>query len=164
MAAEKRETARRELDEAILAFRLARTAGGSVDGWVRSVRQAVGLPVGELARRLGVKRREVFRLESSERNERIGLGKLRKAAEALNCVLVYGVVPREGTLAEMAAGQAAALKEAREQARQKKQMERERQKPDATSVRQMLGKAIRRALRKKYGIRIRRRKPQGWMD
>jgi predicted DNA-binding mobile mystery protein A len=103
----------KELDEAALAFRVARRGSVGVDGWMRTVRRAIGLPVGELAQRMGVREGEVFRMEGSERAGTLGLAKLRAAAEALGCELVYGLAPKEGTLA----GMAAALEAGREQRR-----------------------------------------------
>ncbi|MFY9855731.1 MAG: hypothetical protein WAK26_17820, partial [Terracidiphilus sp.] len=94
---------RKKLDETLLAFRVARTAAGETEGWLRAVRQAVGIPVDEVARRMGVCRWEVFRLEKSESASRIMLGTLRRAATALDCELVYALAPREGTLEELAA-------------------------------------------------------------
>ncbi len=92
----------------LLAFRAARIAAGERRGWLRAVRQVVGIPVKEVARRLGVCRWEVFRLEKSESESRIMLGTLRRAAEALDCDLVYALTPRQGTLEELAAEQRAA--------------------------------------------------------
>jgi transcriptional regulator with XRE-family HTH domain len=90
------------LDEATLPFRLSRKAG-EVDGWLRAVRLAVGITVEELACRQGVQQREIFRLERAERESRITLAALRRAAGAMDCELTYALTPRRGTLGEMAA-------------------------------------------------------------
>jgi predicted DNA-binding mobile mystery protein A len=157
METEKQLRARRELDETILAFRIARRAAADVDGWVRTVRQVVGVTAEELGRRMGVKQREVFRLESAEMSERIGLRRLRRAADALGCDLIYALVPREGTLEEMAAQQ----KEIREDALTLKRLDKdllERRIDKATRYgATALQRAARRVLRKMYGIRIRKR-------
>ena len=52
----ERDKLRRELDEALLPFRLARKrkgdgTGWGGTGWLKSIRQAVGVPVDEVARR-----------------------------------------------------------------------------------------------------------------
>jgi len=89
MQASMRRSFRRELDEAMLPLRLARRPKGKgKKGWVRSVREATGIPVEELARRMGVKRWEIRRLELAEEGSRIQLGTLRRAAEGLGCELV----------------------------------------------------------------------------
>jgi hypothetical protein len=43
-------------------------------------------------------------MERAEKESRIELGSLRRAAEALDCELIYALTPRKGTLGEMAAG------------------------------------------------------------
>jgi len=101
---------RRKLDECLLAFRVARGASAGVlakekGGWLRAVRQAIGIPVKEVARRLGVRKLEVLRLERVERKSRIELATMRRAAEALDCELVYAVIPRTGTLEDLAEAQ-----------------------------------------------------------
>jgi predicted DNA-binding mobile mystery protein A len=106
MQAYERTNFRRELDEAMLPFRMVvKRKGKSKMGWLKSVRQATGMPEEELARRLGVCRREIRRLEVPEVNSRIMLGTLRRAAEGLGCELVYALVPKQGTLEDLAAEQ-----------------------------------------------------------
>jgi predicted DNA-binding mobile mystery protein A len=63
-------------------------------GWIRSVRQALAVSSGELARRLDVSRALPLQLERSEREDRITLRSLRAVANALDCDLVYAFVPR----------------------------------------------------------------------
>jgi transcriptional regulator with XRE-family HTH domain len=98
-----RERLVRLLDEASLSFRAAHGASCVEDGWLRAVRVALGVPVEELARRQGVGNREIFRLERAEKESRITLGALKRAAEAMDCEVTYGLTPKYGTLAEMAA-------------------------------------------------------------
>jgi predicted DNA-binding mobile mystery protein A len=117
MEQETRKCRLKRLDEAALGYRLGRTAAGEIAGWLRALRQTLEIPVDEFARRLGVSRREVFRLEKSEEEARIQLGTLRRAAEALDCELIYALTPRQGTLGEMAAVRGVAREAARKQAR-----------------------------------------------
>jgi predicted DNA-binding mobile mystery protein A len=116
MEKETRERMRERLDEALYAFRLGRTAAGEVRGWVRTVRQVLEIPAVEFARRLGMCREEVYRLEKSEEGAHIQLDTLRRAAEALDCELVYALMPQRGTLGEMAAAERAARELARREA------------------------------------------------
>lgn len=94
----------RELDEMGMAFRVVRDRAKNSQGWLRTVRRAVGIPVAEAARQIGVEEREIFRMEHTEGRGVIELQTLRRAAEAVGCDLVYGFTPKEGTLAAMAAG------------------------------------------------------------
>ena len=63
-------------------------------GWVRAVRDALGMSAAALAARLGTTAGAVTRLEQSEAADRIRLDTLRRAADALGCDLVYLLVPR----------------------------------------------------------------------
>jgi predicted DNA-binding mobile mystery protein A len=63
-------------------------------GWVRAVREALGMSAATLAARLGTTAGAVTRLEQSEAADRIRLDTLRRAADALGCDLVYLLVPR----------------------------------------------------------------------
>ncbi len=101
MQKELRQRARRDLEEEIRVFR-SKDVRRSRWGWVRGVRQAVGMPVAEMARRMQVSTSEIFRLEVAEQEDAITLKKLRAAARALECELVYAVVPMKGTLEDLA--------------------------------------------------------------
>jgi len=54
------------------------------------------MPAAELARRLGVTHGAVLALERSEVEGAARLDSLRKAAEALDCTLVYAFIPKHG--------------------------------------------------------------------
>ena len=154
---DKHQEARQELDEMLLAFRAARIAVGDRRGWLRAVRQIVGIPVKEVARRLGMCRWGVFRLEKSESESRIMLGTLRRAAEALDCDLVYALTPRKGTLEELAAEQRSAREKEREAALEKvraEEKERESKVLQVIGWRTEMRRHARRELRK-AGFRVR---------
>jgi predicted DNA-binding mobile mystery protein A len=62
-------------------------------GWIRALRDALGMSGGQLARRLGVSPQNVEQTEKSEVTGTIQLATLRKYAEALDTKLVYALVP-----------------------------------------------------------------------
>ncbi len=101
MNKELRRRARRELDEDLRVFR-GKKVRRSKWGWLRGVRQALGMQVSEVARRLKMGTSEIYRLEMSEARETITLKKLRATAAAMHCEVVYAVVPVKGTLEELA--------------------------------------------------------------
>jgi len=110
----------RELVEAGMAFRVVLEKAGKVQGWLRTVRLAVRIPVAEVARRMGVREGEVYRAEYAEGRGVIELQTLRRAAEALGCDLVYGLSPREEALAVIAADTAEAREQKRTEARERR--------------------------------------------
>jgi predicted DNA-binding mobile mystery protein A len=155
--ADRHQETRRKLDETLLAFRVARTAAGQRTGWLREVRQVVNIPVKEVARRLGVGKWEVFRLEKAESESTITLRTLRRGAEALDCDLVYALTPRQGTLEELAAEQKAAREKEREAALElvkAKEKEREAKVLKVIGWRAEIRRLVRRGFRE-LGVRVR---------
>ncbi|MCX5957785.1 MAG: mobile mystery protein A [Cyanobacteria bacterium] len=63
-------------------------------GWLRAIREALGLSTAALAARLGITASGVRKLEQAEATDAITLGTLRRVAEALDCELQYALVPR----------------------------------------------------------------------
>jgi len=66
-----------------------------VRGWIRAIREALGMTTMQLANRLGIKQPSVVAIEKSEAKGSIELATLRRVAEALNCTLVYALVPNK---------------------------------------------------------------------
>src|SRR5450432_1315903 len=64
-------------------------------GWIKAVREALGITTAQLAKRLGMKQPSIVAIEQSEAKGTIELATLRRVAEALDCVLVYAFVPNE---------------------------------------------------------------------
>ena len=89
----------RQLDSVLNRWRNAELPSRPSVGWLKSIREALGITATQLAKRLGVATSSVTRLETSEADDTISLGTLRRAAEALDCELVYSLVPKK-TLAE----------------------------------------------------------------
>jgi predicted DNA-binding mobile mystery protein A len=64
-------------------------------GWVRSIRTALGMTVKQLAQRADISQPSVSQLEKSEAAGRVRLDTLERIADALDCELVYALVPRQ---------------------------------------------------------------------
>lgn len=81
-------------------------------GWIREIRDVLGMTSAQLARRVGISQPTAVKLEQSETEETISLKSLKKMAEALDCSLIYAFVPRtslEETLRKQAECRAAIL-------------------------------------------------------
>ncbi len=63
-------------------------------GWIRAVREALGMSTTELGRRMGISQQSVVDLERSEGRSTIQIDTLERAAAAMECELVYAIVPR----------------------------------------------------------------------
>ena len=81
-------------------------------GWTRAVRTSLGMNVRQMAERIGITQQSAASLEKNEADYAITLKSLRKAAEALDCRLVYALVPNEGSLWDIVRKQA--LRKARD--------------------------------------------------
>jgi predicted DNA-binding mobile mystery protein A len=103
MKAEVRERARKRLDERLAAIGEPSRFAVPPRGWIRAIRDALGITGSQLGRRIGVTAQSIQNLEDSEANGTVQLNTLRKAAEAMNCELVYALVPKtslEATVGE----------------------------------------------------------------
>ncbi len=92
---ELRELRLRQLEERLEPWRAVRESPSPRTGWIATIRQALGMGVNQLAQRLGVDPAAVIHLEKREAAGKVTLKSLRRAAEALNCKLVYALVPNE---------------------------------------------------------------------
>jgi predicted DNA-binding mobile mystery protein A len=86
--------ARRALDQRTSLLSEAITLAQPAGGWIRSVREALGMSATQFAQRLGVARQTAQEQEQNEIDDSIGLSNLRRAAGALDCQLVYVFVPK----------------------------------------------------------------------
>lgn len=64
-------------------------------GWLRSIREALGMSGKQYARRLGVSAPWVSSLEKKELSGSVTIKTMRQAAESLDCVFIYAIVPKK---------------------------------------------------------------------
>lgn len=84
----------RQVDSALAPFREIGKVEPPEAGWVRAIRESYGMSIRQLAERMGVAKTTAANLERSEAAETVQLDSLRTVAEALDCDLVYALVPR----------------------------------------------------------------------
>jgi len=101
MKPEFRRLRLRQLERALTPFVAAKETPRPQKGWIRAIREATGITVREMAKRLRKAPSVAAHLEGSEAEYRISLGKLREAADALGCQLVYALVPKSGSLQDL---------------------------------------------------------------
>lgn len=105
MGNEARQRARQRLDERLLSSKPEDCLTPPPNGWIKAIREALGMTAVQFARRLHVKPQTAEALEKREAAGTIQLNTLRRAAEALDCRLVYALVPKsslEGAVRERA--------------------------------------------------------------
>ncbi|MDB4874665.1 MAG: antitoxin, family [Gemmatimonadetes bacterium] len=85
----------RQLDELLGELKPLITLRPPRQGWIQAIRTALGMTTSQLAKRMDITQPSVSAMEKNEARGAISLSKLQKAAEAINCDLVYALVPRE---------------------------------------------------------------------
>jgi predicted DNA-binding mobile mystery protein A len=89
----------RHLDKRFAALRPLAKGARPPKGWLRAIRDALGMTTAQFGRRLGVSQPRIVELEQSEVSGSVTFHTLQRAAEALGCRLVYALIP-EKPLAE----------------------------------------------------------------
>ena len=102
MRAKERAMARKQLDKRLNLLQNVDILVRPPRGWVKAIREALGMTSAQLAKRLNVSQPRVLGIEKAEASRSIKLESLERAACALDCRLVYALVPRNPleTLAE----------------------------------------------------------------
>jgi len=90
-----RRDARRSLDRRFDTLRQLVDEPRPHRGWIRAIRDALGMSSSELGHRLGVSQQTMAEFEGNEQRGTIRLDTLRRAADGLDCDLVYVLVPRQ---------------------------------------------------------------------
>ncbi len=90
-----RTLARWAIDVQLKPLRSIDTLIQPASGWIKPIREALGMTTGQFAKRLGVAQPRVAALERAEADGVVTLKSLRHAAEALDCDFVYALVPRK---------------------------------------------------------------------
>ena len=85
-----------QLDETLAQYRQLAHVVTPKRGWVYAIRAALGMSSRQLAKRVGVgASQSIEDMQNDEVSQTIKVQTLRKLAEALECDLVYALVPRE---------------------------------------------------------------------
>lgn len=112
MADYKSSLKRMQLADALRTYPSPDTAIPPRGGWVRAIREALGMTQAQLGTRVNVSRQSVQDLEKAEAERRITLDSLDRLARAMGCRVVYALVPENGSLDDLRTRRANALAEA----------------------------------------------------
>jgi predicted DNA-binding mobile mystery protein A len=64
-------------------------------GWLKAIRQGLGMTTGQMAKRMKFTQSRVSKMEAAEAHGEITLKSLEKAADALGCNVIYVVMPKQ---------------------------------------------------------------------
>ena len=142
----------RHLDKRFTGLRRLAQNPRPTKGWLRAIRNALGMTTAQFARRLGVSQPRIIELEQSEVSGSVTLNTLQRAAEALGCRLVYALIP-EKPLAETVRERTELIAE-----RQQKAVEQTMRLEDQS----VKGATAAKDLRRPFGEELLRRPARLW--
>ena len=83
----------RQLDEALEPFDFLRRRPPPLTGWAKAIREALGMSIRQMSRRTGLSRTSISSAEAGEAKGTVQFDTLQGLADALDCDLVYALVP-----------------------------------------------------------------------
>jgi len=87
-----------QLESRIKLFSPTRKLPNPPTGWVKAIRLALGMTLQQLANKMSITKQSVQEIEIREKEGAITLKSLREIARVLDMELVYGFVPKDGSL------------------------------------------------------------------
>ncbi len=87
--------ARKQLERRLAPLRKAPDFARPARGWVKAIREALGMTATQLGARISVSQSRIARIERDEAEDAVTLATLRRVAEGLDCTLVYALVPNQ---------------------------------------------------------------------
>lgn len=98
-----------QLDQKLASFEEAGKVLIPAKGWIKTIRTALNMSRTQLGTKLRGTKGAVQKIEEREANGQISINKLRAAGDALDMKLVYGFVPKDGTIDNLVSQRAEAL-------------------------------------------------------
>jgi len=95
MRHEDRASARRQLDKRLNILNVSDVFIRPPRGWIKAIREALGMTTAQLAKRIGVSQPRVVAIEKAEKQGSITLDSLERAAQAMDCRVIYALVPKK---------------------------------------------------------------------
>ena len=94
MRPQDRAIARRQLDKRLSPLLDSESLARPPRGWIKAIREALGITTAQLGMRIGVSQPRAVQIEKAELSGAITLKSLQRAARALDCRVVYALVPK----------------------------------------------------------------------
>ncbi|MBN8653603.1 MAG: mobile mystery protein A [Cytophagales bacterium] len=90
-----------QINTKMQAFSVLQKMPSPSSGWIKAIRNTLGISLLQLGKRLSITKQSVLEIEQREKNGSITIKSLREVAKALDMQLVYGFVPMDGTLEKL---------------------------------------------------------------
>ena len=95
MRSQDRVLARKNIDKRLSQLNNLQSLARPPRGWIKAIREALGMTSTQFAKRMGVSQPRASEIEKTEMSGSLTLDTLQRAAQALDCKLVYALVPRK---------------------------------------------------------------------
>ncbi len=90
-----------QLDDKLKGFEQAFQVTQPTIGWLKTIRVSLGMSLQQVANKLAITKQSVQEIEVREKDGSITLNSLKETANALDMGLVYGLVPKDGTIDDL---------------------------------------------------------------
>lgn len=90
-----RKLIREQLDKKLAAIKKATLSTMPGNGWIKSIRESLGMSTAELSKKVGIDQSRISRIENAETDGDVKLSTLMRIAESLDMQFVYAFVPHE---------------------------------------------------------------------
>ena len=87
-----------QLDEKLKAFSIPARITIPPIGWIKAIRITMGISLEQLGKKLSITKQSMKEIEQREAEGTVTLNRLNEVAKALDMELVYGFVPKDGSL------------------------------------------------------------------
>jgi len=87
-----------QLDQKLKPFQKTEMVLVPDKGWINTIRTTLNMTMVQLGAKLGVTKQGVNKIEDSEAKGSISINSLKEVGNALDLKLVYGFVPKDGTI------------------------------------------------------------------
>ncbi|MGM9479215.1 mobile mystery protein A [Pedobacter sp. GSP4] len=90
-----------QLNRRLLSFATLNNVAIPASGWIKAIRNGLGMSMKQLADKLSISKQAVLAMEKREADGSITIKSLRELGRVLDMELVYGFVPNDGSLEAM---------------------------------------------------------------
>jgi predicted DNA-binding mobile mystery protein A len=87
-----------QLNSKMLVVAMMKKISPPPTGWIKAVRSALGMTLQQLGAKIGITKQSLMSIERREIDGNVTIKTLREVAKALDMELVYGFVPKDGSL------------------------------------------------------------------
>ena len=97
----KRKLLIEQLDQKLKPFYKTRMVVVPDRGWINTIRTTLNMTMAQLGTKINITKQGVKRIEDSETNGTITINSIKEVAAAMDLRLVYGLVPKDGTIDDL---------------------------------------------------------------